>query len=101
MIFFQNVCLVLCIFYGISEQLSKVTHLRLQKFIEIRHKWKDLSCEQAEIAGRSYKLFDEESVKLFLEDNGENFDVEWYYHTKCYKKSFAMKKNSADNRKRS
>lgn len=73
-------------FDGVSEQLSKVTHLRLQKFIEIRHKWKDLSCEQAEIAGRSYELFDDESVKLFLEDNCENFDLEWYYHTKCYKK---------------
>ena len=73
-------------FDGVSEQLSKVTHLRLKKFIEIRHKWKDLSCEQAEIAGRSYDLFDDESVKLFLEDNRENFDLEWYYHAKCYKK---------------
>ena len=73
-------------FDGVSEQLSKVTNLRLQKFIEIRHKWKDLSCKQAEIAGRSYELFDDESVKLFLEDNHENFDLEWYYHAKCYKK---------------
>ena len=73
-------------FDGVSEQLSKVTHLRLQKVIEIRHKWKDLSCEQAEIAGRSNELFDDESVKLFLEDNCENFDLEWYYHIKCYKK---------------
>ena len=45
-----------------------------------------LSCEQAEIAGRSYELFNDESVKLFLEDNCENFDLEWYYHTKYYKK---------------
>ena len=86
MIFFSKCLSCFMHFDGISEQLSKVTNLRLQKFIKIRHKWKDLSCKLAEIAGRSYELFDNESVKLFLEDNRENFDLEWYYHAKCYKK---------------
>ena len=72
-------------FEGVKEYRFKVSHLRLQKFIECRKKWAKLHCEQANIAKNSYDIFDDSYLNSQLSKDNESFDLDCYHKT-CYKK---------------
>ena len=59
-------------FEGVTEQLCQVSHQRLKKFIECRHKWAKLDCVQADIAKSSYNKFDDDFVNTYLAENTES-----------------------------
>ena len=46
-------------FDGITDQLYKVTHQRLKKFLDGCSKWAKPNCQQAEIAEKSYENIDD------------------------------------------
>ena len=73
-----------CNFDGVSQPLSKITRERLKKFLECRQKWNKLKREPVKIAGQPYKLFNDESVYLFLEKHPDNNDLglKLNYHAK-------------------
>ena len=73
-------------FEGVVEPLCKITARKLSKFIECRKEWINLHGEQAEIAKKSYSMFDDETVNFHLYENSDiDLKLEWYYHAKCYK----------------
>lgn len=75
-------------FEGVKENLFKISQLRLKKFAECRSKWLKLHCEQAEIAKKSYNIFDDNylSFQLSKGDNWKFTGLDWHYHKTCYKK---------------
>ena len=46
-------------FGGITEQLCKVTHQRLMKFLDGSSKWAKLNYQQAEITEKPYENIDD------------------------------------------
>ena len=46
-------------FDGVTEQLCKVTHQRLKKFLDGSSKWAKLNCQQAEVVKKSYENIDD------------------------------------------